>query len=37
MSRNVNAMIFFKSVLKLQFINNKIYSYVIVDFRTGLR
>jgi len=37
MLRNVNAMIYFKSISQLQFRNNKIYSFIIVDFRTGLR
>jgi hypothetical protein len=34
---NGNATIYFKSTLQLQFINNKNYSSIIVDFRTGLR
>jgi len=35
--RNVNTIIYFKSILQLQFRNNKIDSNIIVDLRTGLR
>jgi hypothetical protein len=37
MLRNANTIIYFKSILQLQFRNNKIYSNITVDFRTSLQ